>query len=85
MQKFFDTLGSKYYIDLVEELIAFTTFLQSEIERENSITVRKRKTCKTYIQMSYSDTNNNERFNNNNKNMKSKNDRLLKKKRHDAC
>ena len=84
LQKFFEALGSKYYIDLVEELIAFTTFLQSEVERENSITVRKRKACKTYIQMSYSDTNNNERFNNSNKKMKSKNDRLLKKKRHDA-
>ena len=82
LEKFFDALGSKY-LDLVEEFIAFTTFVQEEIERENQITTRRRKPCETYIQSSYTDANK-DKFNTLNKNTKSKNDRALKRKRHDA-
>lgn len=86
VEKFFNTIGTKY-LTLVNEFLLRSTFIQNEIETENTVTSRIRTPCKTYIQSSYSEDNNynsNSRMSLNARNNKIKNDRVTKKKRHDA-
>ena len=56
VEKFFKTIGTKY-LTLVNEFLLRSTFIQNEIEDENTVTSRIRTPCKTYIQSSYSDDN----------------------------
>ena len=72
---------------LVNEFMLRSTFIQNEIETENTVTSRFRTPCKPYIQSSYYKDNNynsNSRISVYAKNIRIKNDRVTKKNRHDA-
>ena len=87
LEKFFNTISTKY-LALVNKFLLCSTFIQNEIETENTVTTQKHAPCKTYIQSSYSEDNNNKNCNSkmamNVMRDRIKNDRITKKKRHDV-
>ena len=87
LEKFFKTIAAKYLM-LVNEFLLGSTFIQNEIETANTVTTRIRTQCKTYIQSSYPEDDNNNtnknRMSSISKSNKIKHERVTKKKRHDA-